>query len=132
VLEAFADAWCVGRGKPLSRDVLIEAGVSDTFIDRVADVARDLNWDAEELIEAMERRDDERLRGFRKAVMEAVRESLMETGHLDPAEPLDEDGVLARVLAAANDDIKSGTLELGEVRAMFTRFWGVCTAAGAS
>jgi len=132
VLDAFADAWHVGRGRALSREVLAKAGVSDKFIDRVADLARDLDWDAKRLVEALELRGDERVRGFRKAAVEAVRESLMDSRHLDPAEPLDEQAVLARVLAAANEPIKSGALDVDEVRHLFSRFWGLCGTASSS
>jgi len=53
LLDAFSEAWRIGRGKSVSRDVLIAAGVSDSFIDRVAGLARDLNWDAKRLTQAL-------------------------------------------------------------------------------
>lgn len=123
VLDAFSEAWRVGRGKSVSRDVLIAAGVSDNFIDRVADIARDLNWDAKRLTQALHAREDERTKGFRSDALERMTEKLTESGHLDIRDPLDEEAILTRVLAASNDSVRQGTIDAAEIRELCSRLW---------
>ena len=129
VLDAFAEAWQIGRGKPVSREVLLASGVSEHFIDRVTDLARDVGFSAKRLIMALQVRDDERAKGFRHASLEVLRDNLIESRHLDPREPLDEDAVLRRVLAAANEHVKCGTISVGEVREQCARYWQLATAS---
>jgi exonuclease SbcC len=128
VLDAFAEAWRIGRGKPVSRDTLVAAGVSDSFIDRLTDLARDLNWGAKRLTQALQAREDERTKGFRSDALEKVTENLTESGHLDPRHPLSEEEVLTRVLAASNDYVKQGIVEAGVVRELCARFWRLSIA----
>ena len=132
VLDAFAEAWQVGRGKPVSRDVLVTAGVSGSFIDRIADLARELNWDAKRLTQALHAKEDERAKGFRSDALEKVTENLTESGYLDPRVPLSEDELLTRVLAASNDFVKQGVVAASEIRGLCSKFWqlSVCREAG--
>jgi len=123
VLDAFSEAWRVGRGKSVSRDVLIAAGVSDNFIDRVADLARDLNWDAKRLTQVLHAREDERTKGFRSDALERVIEKLTESGYLDMTDPLGEEAILIRVLAASNDSVKQGTIDAAEIRELCSGLW---------
>jgi len=123
VLNAFSDAWQVGRGKPVSRDVLIAAGISESFIDRITELARDLDWDAEKLLESLSIKEDNRAKGFRSGVLERVSENLTESGYLDTREPVDEDAVLTRVLAASNDFVKQGTIDVNDVRNLCSSLW---------
>ena len=128
VLDAFAEAWRIGRGKPVSREILAVAGVSDSFIDRVTDLARDLNWDAKRLTQTLQAREDERTKGFRSDALEKVTENLTESGHLDPRDPLSEEEVLTRVLAASNDYVKQGIVAASGVRELCARFWQLSIA----
>jgi len=126
VLDAFAEARGIGRGRPVTREVLLAAGVSERYIDAVTDMARERDADAKRLIQALRAREDERAKGFRQRVLDSLAEGLTESGYLDPREPLDEDAVRQRVLAAANEVIKDGTLDAAEVRELFERLWELC------
>ena len=123
VLNAFSEAWGIGRGELVSREVLIAAGISDSFIDRISALAHDLDWDAKRLVEALGAREDERTKGFRSDALERVTGKLTESGHLDTRDPLDEETVLTRVLAASNDFVKQGTVGASEVRELCSKLW---------
>jgi len=127
VLDAFSEAWRVGRGLPVSREILLEAGVSGNFIDRVTEMAKDLSWDAKRLVEAIAARTDQRAAGFREKSLTSLKENLAECGYLDTRETLDEETACNRVLATANDLVKRGTIDPAEVRKLFVRFWRLCT-----
>jgi len=129
LLDAFSEAWRIGRGRPVSRESLLDAGVSKSFIDRVAEMAKDLSWDAKGLVEALSAGTDERAKGFRKKSLTSIEENLSASGYLDTRETLDEETAYNRVLAAANDFVKRGAIDIGEVRELFVRFWGLCMSA---
>ncbi len=122
-LDAFAEAWQVGRGQRLSREVLVDAGVSEKFIDGLCSLAGDLDWDAARLIGALDDRDDDRTKGFQKRTRDRMVDHLTTTGHLDPNPPLDKPAVYARVLGRVGDDLKRGVLEIEEVAGMVERLW---------
>lgn len=123
VLDAFSEAWQVGQGKAVSREVLLSVGVSESFIDRITDLACELNWDAKLLVEKLRARDDERTKGFRNSVLEEMVENLTKSGHLDTTPPLQKEVMLTRVLAAANDYVKQGIIDAGEVKNLFSELW---------
>jgi len=129
VLDAFAEAWQIGRGKSVSREVLLTSGVSEHFIDRVTSLASDLGFCAKRLLDALDSRDDERAKGFRQASLDALREGLTKSGHLDPREPLDEEAVLERMLSGANEYVKRGTISVAEVREHCARYWQLAAAS---
>jgi hypothetical protein len=128
VVEAVCEAWKIGRGRLVNREILSAVGVTDAFIDRVTDLARDLDWDARRLVEALEAREDERARGFRGNTLESVVEGLTTMGYLDLRQPLTESEALISVLSAANEAVRSGHIGVDEVRGQFSRFWSLVTA----
>jgi hypothetical protein len=94
-LEAFVQAWKIGRGDPVDRSVLEASGaVSDTFIDRVADLADDLGGDAERLVEALYTKEVDR---FRQNKAEELEEYLREHGYLVTRDPLTHSEIQIRV-----------------------------------
>jgi hypothetical protein len=127
VLDAFSEAWKVGRGKPVSREILANAGVSESFSDRVTSLARDLEWDAKRLVQALSARKDERAKGFRSSVLEIVIENLQESGHLPTEDPLNKVVVLDRVLAAASEFVKCSVIAAEDVREMCSALWHLAT-----
>jgi DNA repair protein SbcC/Rad50 len=129
VVRALCDAWKIGRGRPVTREALEEAGVSATFIDRIADLSQDLDCDAARLVAALEAREDERAKGFRSAALSEVCENLEAAGYLDPREPLDREAARTRALTAVNDAVKDGAITVEEVRSVFDRFWSAATGA---
>ncbi|MFW6125341.1 MAG: ATP-binding protein, partial [Pirellulales bacterium] len=126
LIDAFAEAWRIGRGRPLTREVLADAGVSETFLDGVTEMAAELDWDARRLIDALERpggERDERAKGFQKKILRGMIDHLADTGHLDPREPLEWSDVRPRMLAAVADDFRAGRLRPDEVEAIFRHLW---------
>jgi hypothetical protein len=110
---------------PVSREILLTAGISESFIDRVTDLARDLDWDTKQLLDALHAKDDERAKGFRSGVLEKLTENLTESGHLDIRATLSEEVILVRILAATNDLVKQGIGSTLEVRELCSKLWNL-------
>ena len=128
LIDAFAQGWRIGRGRPLSRQALADARISDNFIDRLADLAKSLNWDAKRFLAALETRQDERAKGFRADKIELVSAYLAEQGYLDPADPLEKPQLHARVLAGANSSLRTGQIDPAGAHDLFERLWALATA----
>ena len=102
-------AWRQGRGKPVDRITLESSdAVSNTFIDRVAQLAESLGGDAVALIGALEEGEVSR---FRSNSTEELAEWLASEGYIDPDETLNPEERERRTLMdAANrttsDDIR--------------------------
>jgi hypothetical protein len=128
LLDTFAKGWSVGRGRPLTREALTAAGVTETFIDGVTEMARERNWNAEILMDALEARNDERLKGFRANKIETMRDWMRESGYLPTEETLGEEAIRTRVLKAANQYVRDDKLTADEVRRLFSTWWKICTS----
>lgn len=93
--------WRQGRGKPVDRGVLEASGViSDTFIDRVAELAEELDGDGSALIEALRAG---RVPRFRANTTDELAERLRANGHIDPTDPPDADDRERQTLQTAAD-----------------------------
>jgi DNA repair exonuclease SbcCD ATPase subunit len=93
-LEAFVDAYTVGRGKAIDRDVLeaIDA-VSDNFIDEVSELADQVDGDPDALLEEVP---DIHRFGSRKT--EKLRKCLRDGGYLDPRPTRPNDQIRSAVV----------------------------------
>jgi hypothetical protein len=91
-VAAWKEAWHVGRGRAVDRPVLekTDAG-TDTFIDGVAEIANELDGDAEALLQVVRERDDERVSGFRSNKADDLEEYLLEGGYHTEKESLSEE-----------------------------------------
>ncbi len=125
VIQAVCDCWKVGRGRSVTREALQSAGVSDSFIDRIADLAQDLNWNASRVVDALEAKEDERTKGFRTTSLESVKEALISEGYIDTRPCLTEDEALSKVLSAADIYVREGHLELNETGLLFKNYWAL-------
>jgi len=95
-LEEFVQSWRIGRGKPVDRAALESSGaVSDTFIDRVTELAKDLDGDAEALVEALHAGEVNRFRGGKADDLAAY---LRENGYIVTQEPLSDDQIRLRMV----------------------------------
>lgn len=121
-LDAFAEAYQIGRGKAVTREVLVKAGVTPSFIDRIADLAQELDGDAAILLNTIDQGSDPRTKRFRPATLETVRDNLTEMGYLDPEPVLSAEQLRGRVLAAVNDEVKNGTVPADVVGKWIDRF----------
>ncbi|WP_440995876.1 hypothetical protein [Arhodomonas sp. SL1] len=112
--RAWLEAWREGRGRPVDRDALEASGaVSETFIDRVDALNRELGGDARALLDALEAGAVSR---FRSNAREELEEWLREHEHLDGREVLDEAALKLRVLAAMGGADTSADAVAGEAQ----------------
>jgi len=87
-LEAFVEAYTVGRGKAVDRDVLEATGaVTDNFIEEVSTVADQVDGDPDALLERVPD-----IHRFGSSKTEKLRECLRDEGYLDsrPKRPDDQ------------------------------------------
>ncbi len=101
LLESFVKAWSIGRGKPIDREALEESGaVSDTFIDDVTELAREVDGDASQLIERLQ---DGQVARFRTDKIEELAAYCEENGYIDPAPTRDRAEIRMRMTAMLVD-----------------------------
>ncbi|MHC5066260.1 MAG: hypothetical protein ACYTG5_20060, partial [Planctomycetota bacterium] len=106
----FNQAWRIGRGRPVDRRVLREAGVSERFLNDFAAIAEESGGGADKLIQVIEERQDPRVKGFRKDKLESLRDALLASGHLDQRAKLSEDEIRAELLRALDPAIRDGSI----------------------
>lgn len=125
LLESVARHWQIGRGLPVDRQVLNESkAVSDTFIDRVSELAARLDGDARALLDAM---DSGKIKGFRGDKRNDLEEYLRNTGHLDERAPMTHDQIREQVRAVAFADLQCGLIDsqqCEQLLAVVLRQWG--------
>ena len=96
--RAWIEAWREGRGRPVDRDVLAASGaVTLHFIDRLAELAGEVDGDARRLLHAM---DTGAVLHFRGRNRQRLEEWLRENAYLGDADPLDARGHERRVAMA--------------------------------
>ena len=106
--RAWIEAWREGRGRPVDRDVLVASGaVTPTFIDRLAELAGEVDGDPRRLLHAMDMGTVPRFRDRNRRQLE---EWLRDNAYLGEADPLDPRGLERRVaMVLAAHDAPSGT-----------------------
>lgn len=101
-LETFVDSWETGRGEPVDRQVLEDSSaVSETFIDRVSDLAADLHGDGERIVDALRAGEVDRFRSGKTDQLEAY---LEENGYVESVEPLEPEAIRLRVVNSYVED----------------------------
>lgn len=95
-LKEFVRSWQKGRGKRVDRDALEDSGaVSGTFIDRVTELAEELNGDGEQIIEALR---DGQVNRFRSDSMDDLETYFEENGYIESVDPLEPEQIRVRVI----------------------------------
>jgi hypothetical protein len=115
VAEAFFAASNVGRCRPIDIQVLLEAGLTDVWVEPLGSLLDELGGDPARFLDALECRDDPRTRGFRSRVRDRLRHHLVQSGHLDERTPLDESAIHARVQARVSDHVDRGRITAEQV-----------------
>ena len=96
--RAWIEAWREGRGRPVDRDVLAASGaITPIFIDRLVELAGEVDGDPRLLLHAMDTGAVPRFWGRNRQRLE---EWLRENDYLDEGEPLDARGLERRVAMA--------------------------------
>ncbi len=122
-LNAFAEGWRVGRGKRVDRQALKDSGaVSDTFIDRVAELSKQFDGDASVIVGALRNGEVDR---FRTNKTEELKEYFLEQGYMDETDSLTKERLWQRVLTAASGDIEKGIVDVDDLARLFERVSGV-------
>ena len=121
LVDAFLEACRHGRGRPVNRQVLEQAELRSTYIDRFASLADDLGGDARALLDAVDAKADERVKRFRADQRELLEAYFETNGHLGTGLTLEAREIELRVQSAANTDVERGTTTRNKV-AEVTRF----------
>ncbi|WP_103028057.1 AAA family ATPase [Salinibacter altiplanensis] len=125
-VEAWEDAWHVGRGRPVSRKALEETdAVTDTFIDGVTEIAKEQDGDAQELLEVIREREDERVQGFYSSKADDLEEYFLEHGYLVRQDPLSPEEMWQRVLADLASEIQEGIVTTEDLDRLYNRLLSV-------
>jgi hypothetical protein len=121
-VEAWQEAWQIGRGKPVGRAALQDSGaVSENFIDDVSDLADDLSDDAASLLRALREREDERAKGFYDSKADQLEAYLEDEGYLDQRETKDPEEMWQFVIADLATERKNGVIGDEGLRQLFDR-----------
>jgi DNA repair exonuclease SbcCD ATPase subunit len=118
-LETACRCWLVGRSLPLDRQILQDSGaVSERFMEQVCELARRVDWDAEALLQGLQKGEVPR---WQNAKTEKLREYLESAGYLDPSEPMDREAIRLHVLGRVDEWIEKGLLEPEWIDALLDR-----------
>ena len=110
--EEWIEAWRVGRGRPVDRDVLAASGaVTPIFIERLAELAKEAGGDARRLLHAMDTGAVPRFWDRNRVRLE---DWFRENGYLEDTAPLDRPSLERRVAAAFSAHGAPGELSLEE------------------
>ncbi|MCY3002071.1 MAG: hypothetical protein NTV21_09720, partial [Planctomycetota bacterium] len=122
--ESVLSAWRVGRGRPLDREVLAskEIDLSESALEGVETVAREVAWDSKRLVAELETRKLGK-QVLRQQIRDRLREFLEREGHLDPASTLDREQAWQRTLAS--DPASASTFDAAALRARFEWLWNL-------
>ncbi|UHQ96232.1 ATP-binding protein [Natrinema halophilum] len=103
-LNEFVDAWEVGRGEPVDREILEDSGaVSSNFIDKVTGLAESVNGDGRQIVESLH---DGEVNRFRSGKASELETYLEENGYIDPRDTLEYGQIRARVIERfINEDV---------------------------
>jgi hypothetical protein len=123
--ESFVEHYRIGRGRKIDAEVLQEAGVSSTFLERLAELAGDLGGDAERFMASLHEKRDSRTHRFRDNQREEVHEYLVANGYIDERPVLDESGLRTGVLSAMTRHIQRGAVTAEEVVGRVHELWAL-------
>jgi hypothetical protein len=121
-VEAWRDAWHVGRGRPVDREALEDTdAVTDTFIDGVTEIAKEQDGNAEELLEIIREREDERVQGFYSSKADDLEEYFLGRGYLVRQDPLTPEEMWQRVLAELAEERRRDFVTVEGLEQVFGR-----------
>ena len=124
-VQAWREAWLIGRGEPVGRPALEETGaVSENFIERVTDLAAEVDGQAERILEELR---GGAVKRFRSGKIEELRAYFREEGHLSEREPLSLEACWRRATAEVSDEITENLITEGDVEVVLDR---ICNRAG--
>lgn len=118
-VAAWRDAWLIGRGEPVGRPALEEtSAVSENFIDRVADLAEEVDGQAERILEELRSGSVKR---FRSGKIEDLRVYFRREGYLSERDPLAPTACWRRAIAEVSEAIREGLISEDDVESVLDR-----------
>ncbi len=110
IIDAFIEAYRIGRSKPIDRSILIASDtISDKFIDKVDSLLKSLNGDPEKLISALKTR---QVAWLQNKYIDALNDYLETEEYIDNAEPLPLNEIQNQMAAViSNIDITKALAE---------------------
>lgn len=118
-VTAWQKAWKIGRGKPVDREVLENSGaISDTFIERVAELCERHGGDGEALFEALFRGTVIR---FQAKNAEKLRLYLEQHGYISEEEILPPEEIRRRVFVEIAADLAKNDMDHHDVDRLLER-----------
>jgi len=116
------DAWHVGRGRVVNRPALEQTdAVTDKYIDGVSEIAREQDGDAEQVLQIVRERSDERVKGFRSSKADDLEEYFLEQGYLVRQDPLSPEEMWQRVLVDLAEKRSEGVVSEEALEQLFGR-----------
>lgn len=126
-LAQFQEAFDQGRGRRVDRSALEKCPcISEAFINRISDLARDLVGDPRQLLDALRQKKDPRARGFREDALAGLEAFLEDQGFIDRRPVLELPAILERVIAGAGLALAAKDLEVDEVTQLVHEWWNWC------
>ena len=112
-VRAWTALWRQGRGRPVNRITLEQSGtVTETFIDRVADLSEEVEGDGEALVQALRAG---QVSGFRTSKIEELERWLADEGYTDQEEILIPEERRRQTLQQAMSNAGAGIEDVSRV-----------------
>ena len=109
-IESSVQAWRIGRGKTVNREVLLESGaVSEKFVDAISELAERVDGDAEVVIAGLQQK---AVPKWRAAGTEKLQEYFEGNGYWVADDVLGVGDIRARVLAEMAGEISEGWFDI--------------------
>jgi hypothetical protein len=119
VIDALHTCTNIGRGRRVDRSTLVESGViSPTFMERVTELANELDGDPVRLLAALE---GGRVTRFHSGTTEALRTYLSDNNYIPTEFPLSAQEIQQRAVLVAFGDIDSGAVTMEDIDRLLSR-----------
>ncbi|MCA9309665.1 MAG: hypothetical protein KDA21_00535, partial [Phycisphaerales bacterium] len=107
LVEAFCEAWQIGRGRPLDREALRRGGISSRFEPEVWSLARAVGLEAGGLLRGLR---EKRVKGMQTRIVDGLSEALESEGYIDARETLGPEAIRERVRERMARFLASGSM----------------------
>jgi len=121
VLTVLRDTYAVGRGLPVTRDMLLQKQspvAKLKYAGAVAELAEELSGEGSALLEALR---DRRIKGFQQRKADELENWLATEGHLDDRALVSPEEFLPRILAASAESMNRSGLTSADARETIQR-----------
>ena len=121
-IHSWREAWHIGRGKPISRKALEDCdAISENYLDRLTELADELNGDAEELLRELRERSDERTKGFYSSKADEFEAFCQENGYIDRRDRVPPEDMWQYVTADLSQELRDRLITPEDLEQLFER-----------